>query len=173
MPGKYTMLQNNTFLPARFRCMQTGVTWSPDMAVSTTIHGERDEVVFACQQRCQDTEGCKHFTVMFPSLCRLAGAASAPLPAESAISGPPSQDCVDDPLSESPMAHTFMRKFRAAPEVSAPPGASPLASVVGPAALAVTFALAAVMWQRRRSRRAAALPISVVDLEESLQLIQE
>lgn len=170
IPGMYAMLQSNhTYVPARFRCMQIGVTWSPDLTASSHIDGERDEVVFACQEKCQDTEGCTHFTVMFPGLCRLAGSAAVPLPAEQAISGPPSPDC-EDPTSDAPMGHTFMRKFEAGPEVSTSRFFTS-AAVAVPAALLGALATALV-WQRRRSSIAVTRS-QLVDLEESLELISQ
>lgn len=165
MPGKYTMVHNDTFLPTRFRCMQIGVTWSPDMSTSTYIAGDRDKVVFACQQKCKDTDGCAHFTVMFPGLCRLASNTAVPLPAERTISGPPTEEC-DDLSSEAPLGHTFMRKFASRPEL-APTRSLVHASVAIPAVL-VGVAVAALLWQRKRSSNTATL-LGMVDLEESLE----
>jgi len=169
IPGMYARLQSNhTYVPVRFSCMQVGVTWSPDLTVSSHIHGERDEVVFACQEKCRDTEGCKHFTVMFPGLCRLAGSAAVPLPAEQAISGPPSADC-EDPTSDAPLGHTFMRKFESGPEASTSRFFPNAAAAGVPVALLGALA-AALVWQRRRSGTTVPRP-QLVDLEDSLQCI--
>jgi len=167
VPGKYAEVWNYTYLPTRFRCMQIGVTWSPDMTTSSYIEGERDEVVFKCQQKCQDTEGCQHFTVMFPGLCRLADESSVPLPAEQAISGPPTQEC-DKSSSEAPLGHTFMRKYTSSAQW-VPSRLRLHADFAGPVAIAAGSALAALVWFRRRSSRSGLMPL-MVDLEESLQV---
>lgn len=159
VPGKYVKLQSHTFLPIRFRCMQVGVTWSPDMAPSISIQGERDDVVFACQKMCRDTMGCKHFTVMFPSLCRLADQSAKPLPAEQAISGTPTQEC--DPTSEASLPeHTFMRKFPIGWQL-----ALRSQPILVPGALAAS-GVAALIWLRWPSR---AVEPALADMEESLQ----
>jgi len=167
VPGEYAKLDtNHTYVPPQFRCMQIGVTWSPDLT-STYMEGGRDELVFKCQQKCQDTEGCRHFTAMFPGLCRLAGEFAVPLPAEQAISGPPSNEC-DEPASDADFGHTLMRKFESGPRVSTPSFLSRPAAV-GPVALLSAVA-AALVWQRRRTRtNAAFVRPMLVDLEESIE----
>jgi len=169
VPGKYTQAWNHTYLPTKFRCMQLGITWSPDLTTSINIAGERDEVVFSCQQKCQDTEGCAHFTVMFPNLCRLAGHLAVPLPAELTLSGPATQDC-DSFDSEAPLGHTLMRKFSDSPQPEEP-SSSLRITFVAPLALAtggLVVALAA--WRRRqpdRSGERGEMVRTVIDLEES------
>lgn len=168
IPGQYAMISNTSYVPTRFRCMQTGVTWSPDMTTSSHFHGERDEVVFACQQKCRDTKDCAHFTVMFPSLCRLASHEAQPLPAEEAISGPPAPECDDSTFVFSPLGHTFMRKYESNKATSNSRSVFRVA-MIGPAALLVAAA-AVMMRRRRRSTSAQVAPLRVpLDLEESLQ----
>lgn len=175
MGGEYTKMHDHTYMPEGFRCMQVGITWSPDMTASSLLRGDRDEVVFACQQTCRDTEGCKHFTVMFPSLCRLAAAAAVSVPAENTISGPPVPEC-EDVLSEAPLAHTFMKKFEAESEFPVPVSSSTslprVSQAVGAIAISASFVAAVVLCRRRRSNESWQL-MNSVDLEESLQLTTE
>lgn len=169
LPGEYTKLRNHTYVPQRFRCMQIGITWSPDLASVdlTDLSGDRDEVVFACQERCRNTQGCKHFTLMFPSLCRLAADTATPLPAVSSISGPPTGDC-ESLMSDAPLAHTFMRKYSA----DIPPSSPHLHSVAlasSAVALTASAAFVAVMVRRKHLTRSA----SFMDEEEALTASQE
>jgi len=135
------------------------------------MEGDRDEAVFSCQQKCRNTTGCAHFTVMFPSLCRLADKDAVPLRAEQAISGPPTPEC-DDLSSEAPLGHTFMRKY------SEPSGLQRLGSptsifIFGSLALASSAAFVAALLVRRRRRNQARLgdrervPM-LVDVEKSI-----
>lgn len=167
VPGEYTKLDtNHTYVPTQFRCMQIGVTWAPDLTSTHMPDVGHDELVFKCQQKCQDTEGCRHFTAMFPGLCRLAGEFAVPVPAEQAISGPPSNEC-DEPASDADFGHTLMRKFESGPWVSTPSFLSRPAAV-GPVALLSAVA-AALVWQRRTRTSAAFVRPMLVDLEESIE----
>lgn len=170
LPGEYTRLRNHTYVPQKFRCMQIGVTWSPDMAPSTTLTGDRDEVVLACQEQCHNMEGCKHFTIMFPGLCRFAGEGAAPLPAPSAVSGPPLGMC-DDMMSDAPFAHTFMRKYVTDLQPPGPDVRNVHNVALGTlaAALATSGAFAVVMVKRTGLTRSP----SFRDEEEALTASQE
>merc|ERR1719362_1127495 len=99
-----------TYLPARFRCMQLGILWQPDLTGPSVVNGRREQAIFDCQRRCQDTPACEHFTVLFPNTCHLAGAEAKPLPSGgSAMSGPAWQNCDSHPNVSAPWAATFMK----------------------------------------------------------------
>jgi len=171
VPGEYVKMWDRTYLPTKFKCMQVGVTWSPDMSTSVYLEeDDRDEVVFQCQKRCRNTEGCRHFTVMFPGLCRMAGESSVPLPAEGAISGPPQPDCLTDLNSEAPLGHTFMRKFSSGEKWEASDSPPLRGTLVAPATLAAGGLVAMLVWWRRRPGGELAPPRMVaVDLEDLLE----
>lgn len=99
VPGKFTRT-----VP-KFRCMQIGVVWEPDMYAvpPRLLGGEREEVVLRCQKLCGNTSGCAHFTVMFPSTCRLAGTSAVPVPAApQTMSGPATSECAGAEVSNLP-----------------------------------------------------------------------
>jgi len=112
-PGKFAKIQDDAFVPEQFRCMQLGIVWEPTLDTPPLyISGDKEEVVLKCQQQCKSTWGCEHFSVLFPNMCRLAGASSAPLPAASvAISGPAVSRCHE----EGYVGSTFMKKVAASP----------------------------------------------------------
>lgn len=113
MPGTFTRIENNTFVPPKFRCMQVGVSWEPRLDSPFYINGERDDIVLKCQHQCKGTMGCEHFTLLFPNTCHLAGKSAVPLPAASAtMSGPPESNCHE----QGAIGHTFMKKSAVLPE---------------------------------------------------------
>lgn len=107
LPGAFTQISNQTYVPEQFRCMQIGVMWEPMMDSSILVEGSRDEVVLRCQRQCAGTWGCEHFTVMFPNTCQLSGKNAAPLPAASTtMSGPAVSSCHEPGY----IGHTFLKQ---------------------------------------------------------------
>eukprot|EP00445_Apocalathium_hangoei_P008439 CAMPEP_0203867604 /NCGR_PEP_ID=MMETSP0359-20131031/16619_1 /ASSEMBLY_ACC=CAM_ASM_000338 /TAXON_ID=268821 /ORGANISM="Scrippsiella Hangoei, Strain SHTV-5" /LENGTH=454 /DNA_ID=CAMNT_0050785881 /DNA_START=1 /DNA_END=1365 /DNA_ORIENTATION=- len=72
--GKFTKVDENSYLPKRFECMRPGAVWSPDMTLPRILDGDREQVLESCKGLCDGTDGCKHFTVVFPATCHLIGA---------------------------------------------------------------------------------------------------
>jgi hypothetical protein len=114
-------------LPHKFRCMQPGISWEPDMDTPQMLFGKKDEVVLNCQEKCRLMFGCKHFSVIFPNTCRFAGSGARSVPSVlQSMSGPDVPEC-SEAGSDSDMAHTFMRKFgdnEGEHEETAPPAPS-------------------------------------------------
>jgi len=112
-PGKFAKIDEDVFVPEKFRCMQVGVIWQPALETPVHIYGEREEVVRQCQARCKGTWGCGHFTALFPNLCQLAGGSARPLPAVvSTMSGPAVSRCQE----RGYIGHTFMKKAAVLPD---------------------------------------------------------
>jgi len=162
----FTKVLGNSYLPKEFRCMQTGVAYSPDMAMPKHIQGNRSFVVKTCQQRCGDTEGCHFFTVHFPGMCRLAGAGATPLPGmASVMSGPASSEHCDE--AGFIMKSSVLRQGRKQHSASS---AWPIAAATA-AALLGAMAMGVVAVRRTHVDREwlqAVWSLREIDLEESL-----
>lgn len=141
MPGTFTRIENNTFVPPKFRCMQVGVSWEPRLDSPFYINGERDDIVLKCQHQCKGTMGCAHFTLLFPNTCHLAGEDAVPIPAASAtMSGPPDSNC----HKQTVVGHTFMKKSAVLPEHLADVGSTRGKFVVAIALVSFAVVAAAI-----------------------------
>lgn len=107
LPGAFTQISSQTYVPEQFRCMQVGVMWQPTITEPMFIAGSRDQVVLKCQHQCAGMWGCAHFSVLFPNMCHLAGKWAVPTPSTpSTMSGPPIADCHEPGY----IGHTFLKK---------------------------------------------------------------
>lgn len=184
MPNLYSDGGNYTYLPHKFRCMQPGVTWEPDMDTPTVIMGARDDVVLKCQDKCHKTFGCKHFTVIFPNTCKFAGSGAHPTKSTIvAMSGPDVPRC-DHPGDVFEKSHTFMRKFSdqtgqgASVDTEEPRLVAavrywlPLGAAVAVAAVAVAFGVARSQRQGPRRLRVGHLHLLLQDEEVEDGLVE-
>lgn len=73
-----------------WNCIQWGLSYVPMMDVPKVINGEPEDIADACETRCQQTTGCKYFTLQFAaSTCQFAGeGAQAAVGFPSTASGP-------------------------------------------------------------------------------------
>jgi len=167
--GKYTKVQENSYLPKKFHCMQPGVSWAPDMAFLKYFDGTREHVLENCKTLCDDTNGCMHFTVTFPNSCRLAGfGAIATEGIALAMSGPSSMLGCDEVATDAGEESVFI--MMKDDVVSGPlaearrPSFSALPFVAGAAVLGAISAVAAT-WRHRGPAREACL-LHDLDLED-------
>jgi len=84
----------NTYVPEEFRCMVMGGSYEPPF-VSRIIPKRTGLKVYGgsvldCQEWCQNTTGCVHFSIQYPSrACSLAGPSAKLLfPFSKTVSGP-------------------------------------------------------------------------------------
>lgn len=149
---QFAKVDDQTFLPRAFGCMEPGVAWSPPMAPLAQLEGGRLAVAHGCRRLCESEDGCEHYTVTLPSTCHLSGAGAVKATGVAfALSGEPG-GCIGAEGAADVVMKSAAWLLGLAPGAGARRAAAIAVAMASSAGIAA-FAVASVVYRQRPDAR--------------------